>query len=149
MEFVRVLYASKATRSHPELKSDLIEILNTAVDFNSRNEITGVLYYGHGYFVQCLEGRRSKVDDLFYNQILKDPRHQNCEILYYEKCDVGLFKHWNMKFAPVNKRLGDFFLEHHLDDFNPFLLSGDTIPSFIDLLAGEYAHEPYNFDVDE
>lgn len=149
MEFVRVLYASKATRAHPELKSDLIEILNTAVDFNSRNEITGVLYYGHGYFVQCLEGRKSKVNDLFYNHILKDHRHQNCEILYHEKCDVGLFKHWNMKFAPVNKRLGDFFQEHHLDDFNPFLLSSETIPSFIDLLAGEYAHEPYNFEIDE
>lgn len=149
MEFVRVLYASKATSTHPNLKNDLIEILNTAVDFNSRNEITGVLYYGHGYFVQCLEGHKSKVDDLFYNQILKDQRHQNCEILYYETCDIGLFKHWNMKFAPVNKRLGDFFLENHRDDFNPFLLSSETIPSFIDLLAGEYAMEPYNFDINE
>ncbi|WP_266125863.1 BLUF domain-containing protein [Acinetobacter bereziniae] len=149
MEFVRVLYASKATRAHPELKSDLIEILNTAVDFNSRNEITGVLYYGHGYFVQCLEGRKSKVNDLFYNYILKDHRHHNCKILYQEKCDIGLFKHWNMKFAPVNKRLVDFFQHHYLDDFNPFLLSNETIPLFINLLAGEYANEPYNFEIDE
>ena len=82
MEFVRVLYASKVANSYPDLKQDLIEILNTAVDFNYRNEITGVLYYGHGYFVQCLEGRKSKVDDLFYQRILKDPRHKNCEILF-------------------------------------------------------------------
>lgn len=149
MEFVRVLYASKSTSTHPNLKNDLMEILNTAVDFNSRNEITGVLYYGHGYFVQCLEGRRTKVDDLFYNQILKDKRHQNCEILFHEKCDVGLFKHWNMKFAPVNKRLGDFFVENHLDDFNPYLLSSETIPLFIDLLAQEHGSEPYTFEVNE
>ena len=54
-----------------------------------------------------------------------------------------------MKFAPVNKRLGDFFIENHRDDFNPFLLSSETIPSFIDLLAGEYDVEPYNFDVNQ
>lgn len=145
MELVRVLYASKAKNIHPELKDDLIEILNTAVDFNSRNEITGVLYYGHGYFVQCLEGLKSTVDDLFYNQILKDPRHQNCEILFYEKCETGIFNHWNMKFAPVNKQLGDFFLEHHRDDFNPFLLSSESIPTFINLLANEYRLQSHNF----
>jgi hypothetical protein len=60
MEFVRVLYASKVANSYPDLKQDLIEILNTAVDFNYRNEITGVLYYGHGYFVQCLEEEKAK-----------------------------------------------------------------------------------------
>lgn len=149
MEFVRVLYASKSTSTHPELKNDLMQIINSAVDFNSRNHITGALYYGHGYFVQCLEGRSTKVDDLFYNKILKDPRHQNCEILFYEKVDVGLFKNWTMKFAPINKRLGDFFIENHLDEFNPYLLSSETIPPFIELLAGEYEVEPYHFEADE
>lgn len=149
MEFVRVLYASKATNIYPDLKQDLIKILDTAVDFNSRNEITGVLYYGHGYFVQCLEGRKSKIDELFYEKILKDDRHKNCEILFYEKCDFGLFKHWNMKFAPINKRLGDFFLENHRDDFNPFLLTTNSIPLFIELLASEYATEPYVFEVND
>jgi hypothetical protein len=54
-----------------------------------------------------------------------------------------------MKFAPINKRLGDFFLENHRDDFNPFLLTTDSIPSFIALLASEYTTEPYVFDVNE
>ena len=149
MEFVRVLYASKATSLHPNLKEDLIEILNTAVDFNSRNEITGVLYYGHGYFVQCLEGRKSKIDELLYSKILKDTRHKNCEIIFYEKCEKGLFKHWNMKFAPVNKKLGAFFQEKHLDDFNPYLLTSETIPLFINLLAAEYGLEAHNYEVTE
>lgn len=137
MEMVRILYASKASHLHPELKQDLIDILNTAVDFNSRNEITGVLYYGYGYFVQCLEGEKSKIDTLFYQHILKDSRHQNCEILYRESMQQRLFKHWSMKFAPVNKRLADFFQQTHLDEFNPYLLSDSTIPSFIQLLSEE------------
>lgn len=145
MELVRILYASKAKGLQSDLKNDLIDILNLAVDFNSKNEITGVLYYGNGYFVQCLEGLKSKVEDLFYNKILKDSRHQNCEILFYEKCETGLFTHWNMKFAPVNKKIGDFFLDYHLDEFNPFLLSSESIPSFINLLATEYKLEPNIF----
>ena len=54
-----------------------------------------------------------------------------------------------MKFAPINKRLGDFFIENHLDEFNPYLLSSETIPPFIELLAGEYEVEPYHFEADE
>lgn len=39
MEFVRVLYASKSTNTHPGLKNDLMQIINSAVDFNSRNSV--------------------------------------------------------------------------------------------------------------
>lgn len=149
MEFVRLLYVSKVTSSHPFLQEDLMDILDTAVDFNSRNGITGVLYYGHGYFVQCIEGSREKIETLFYHHILKDPRHQNCEILYYGQCEIGLFRHWNMKFAPINKRLTQFFIDHYRDDFNPYLLSSDIIPTFIELLASDYGLEPHNFELNE
>lgn len=72
MESVRLLYVSKIAKIDTKIKDTLIAILDEAVDFNYRNDITGVLYYGHGYFVQCLEGRKSKIDDLFFNKIVKD-----------------------------------------------------------------------------
>lgn len=65
MESVRLLYVSKIKNIDSNLKTNLIEILDEAVDFNYRHDITGVLYYGHGYFVQCLEGPKSLIDDLF------------------------------------------------------------------------------------
>lgn len=87
MEMVRILYASKASHLHPELKQDLIDILNTAVDFNSRNEITGVLYYGYGYFVQCLEGEQSKIDTLFINIFLKIPDIKIAKFYIVNRCN--------------------------------------------------------------
>ncbi|MFW1837587.1 BLUF domain-containing protein [Acinetobacter gyllenbergii] len=137
MESVRLLYVSKIKHIDSNLKTDLIKILDEAVDFNYRNDIRGVLYYGHGYFVQCLEGPKSIVDDLFYNKIVKDERHINCEILYYTECENHFFSQWSMKFSPINPNISDFFMKYHLEEFNPYLLTADTVEKFVSVLAGE------------
>lgn len=46
MKSVRLLYVSKIKNIDSNLKKDLIKILDEAVDFNYRNDIRGVLYYG-------------------------------------------------------------------------------------------------------
>jgi hypothetical protein len=137
MESVRLLYVSKLVNQDSNVKNTLMNILNEAIDFNYKHEIKGVLYYGHGYFVQCLEGKKSAIDNLFYKKILKDSRHMNCEILYYINCDVNFFSQWTMKFLPVNKKITEFFMTNHLDEFNPYLLTAETTVSFVSLLAGE------------
>ncbi|WP_151840895.1 BLUF domain-containing protein [Acinetobacter soli] len=142
MQSVRLLYVSRKTNQYPEVKNDLMQILNTAVDFNYRNEITGVLYYGYGYFIQCIEGPKEKIDYLFYDKILKDPRHKNCELLFYIECEDKLFKQWSMKFAPINKDLQKFFIDHNFSNFNPYLLCNKTIPHFINLLADQPNIDP-------
>lgn len=137
MKSVRLLYVSKIKNIDSNLKTNLIEILDEAVDFNYRNDVTGVLYYGHGYFVQCLEGQKDTIDDLFYKKIVKDDRHVNCKILYYAKCEDNLFSQWSMKFSPVNQNITDFFMKYHLEEFNPYLLTTETTENFISVLAGE------------
>ncbi|MBJ9954502.1 MULTISPECIES: BLUF domain-containing protein [unclassified Acinetobacter] len=137
MESVRLLYVSKIATVDSGLKQNLINILDEAIDFNYRNGVTGVLYYGHGYFVQCLEGNQSIIDDLFYNRIVKDKRHINCEILYYAKNQTNLFSQWTMKFSPINKKISAFFLQYHLEEFNPYLLTAETTEKFISILACE------------
>ena len=137
MKSVRLLYVSKIKNIDSNLKTNLIEILDEAVDFNYRNDVTGVLYYGHGYFVQCLEGQKDTIDDLFYTKIVKDDRHVNCEILYYAECKDNLFSQWSMKFSPVNQNITDFFMKYHLEEFNPYLLTAETTENFISVLAGE------------
>ncbi|MGN5764210.1 BLUF domain-containing protein [Acinetobacter calcoaceticus] len=137
MESVRLLYVSKIKNIDSNLKMNLIEILDEAIDFNYRHDITGVLYYGHGYFVQCLEGPKAIIDDLFYSKIVKDERHINCEILYYIECKDKLFSQWSMKFSPINQNITDFFMKYHLEEFNPYLLTAETVEKFVAVLAGE------------
>lgn len=54
-----------------------------------------------------------------------------------EPSEQRLFKHWSMKFAPINTKIKDFFFHHHVDDFNPYLLNTTSIPSFIELLVDQ------------
>ena len=102
MSDARILYVSKLYDCD-DPKKDLFDILTEAVKFNSLNSIFGVLYYGNGYFVQCLEGKRDQIEKLFYEKILKDPRHKNCELMYSEDISENFFSRWNMKYAIIHK----------------------------------------------
>lgn len=134
MNDVRLLYVSKF-KSKTNPVSELCDILAEALDFNSLNKIYGALYYGNNYFVQCLEGQKDKVQHLFYEKILKDPRHENCEVLYFENIEECSFSSWHMKYAMIHKEVIEFFKNYHNDEFNPYLLNAETIPAFIDVLS--------------
>lgn len=134
MNDVRLLYVSKF-KSKINPLSELWDILSEALDFNRLNQIYGALYYGNNYFVQCLEGQKDKVEHLFYKKIVKDPRHENCEILSFENIETYLFSTWHMKYAMFHKEVLDFFSDCHNDEFNPYLLNPSTIPAFIELLS--------------
>jgi len=134
MTNIRLLYVSKFRAKH-YFKSELYKILTEALKFNEENKIYGALYYGNGYFIQCLEGKEDKVKDLFHKKILKDPRHENCEILSIENIDTYLFANWYMKYANIDQNIINFFSNNHNDIFNPYFLNTSTIPPFIKLLS--------------
>lgn len=130
----RLMYVSKSTETFEQLDPVLTDIITQSIHFNGKNQITGVLYYGNGYFLQYLEGDQEVVEALFYQKIVKDHRHYHCEIIYAEHTDQPLFSRWSMKFAPINNNIKNFFLERHLDGFNPYLLTQHSIPDFIEIL---------------
>ncbi|WP_171498527.1 BLUF domain-containing protein, partial [Acinetobacter soli] len=93
MSDARMLYVSKLKECDNPM-NELFNILTEALNFNTPNAICGALYYGNGYFVQCLEGNKIKINDLFHNKILNDPRHENCELMYCEDVTDRLFSKW-------------------------------------------------------
>ncbi|AOA58509.1 BLUF domain-containing protein [Acinetobacter larvae] len=139
MGLVRLLYASTISDAQSDVYSQLFDILNSSVRFNSRQEVSGVLYYGYGYFTQCIEGEKSTIENLYYNRILKDPRHYNCQLLHYAPCEEKLFKQWSMKFAPINKKIIDFFQQRHMINFDPYQLTTQNVQQFIEILANQPA----------
>ncbi|WP_200460741.1 BLUF domain-containing protein [Acinetobacter sp. S40] len=145
MTLVSMMYASKTNKDHNSIKQDLMNILTESIKFNSLNDITGVLYYGHGYFLQYIEGKKTNIDQLFYNTIVKDQRHTHCEILYYAELEKPMFEKWSMKFAPLNQKIKDFFHENHIDEFNPYLLTTHSIGPFIQILSDEPAYDVHKF----
>jgi hypothetical protein len=76
---------------------------------NARRDVTGLLLYGRGNFMQLLEGEAVTVTDL-YARIARDRRHRDVRTLYCGPTQRRLFPTWNMglvvldeKLTPVNR----------------------------------------------
>ncbi|MDF1732502.1 MAG: BLUF domain-containing protein [Minwuia sp.] len=95
----RLIYFSSATRkmSAPELDS----LLTQSRHNNLRDDLTGLLLYGDGSFMQLLEGPEDAVDHT-YRRIQDDPRHRNLMKVDDIQCDARLFGRWSMGYQRVN-----------------------------------------------
>jgi hypothetical protein len=89
---VRLLYASRASGVTPEMIDNILAQSRT---HNPALGITGILCHGGEVFMQVLEGGRLAVNDL-YNQIVRDPRHQQVTLLHYQEISERRFAGWTM-----------------------------------------------------
>ena len=90
-----LIYCSLANQNLTSV--DINDILNTARDFNLKNDITGCLLYHNHEFIQILEGDKKIVDDLYAN-IVKDKRHSNVTLIAKGNKDERSFNSWSMAF---------------------------------------------------
>jgi hypothetical protein len=105
---LRLIYTSRANVRFDE--ASLNSLLEQSRGNNYDSGITGVLSFGHGFFLQVLEGPERELITL-YSKIIADPRHRDCQIL-----DVGvtldrLFSNWTMGFVGEIKRVGSHYNE--------------------------------------
>ncbi|MEK9685570.1 MAG: BLUF domain-containing protein [Rhodospirillaceae bacterium] len=93
--FVQLMYLSSAK---PELKqSDLDGIIEASRRNNPSMDITGLLIYADGIFIQVLEGPSEAVHTL-YEKIRDDRRHQDVAIIAEYLDQERLFPNWSMAF---------------------------------------------------
>lgn len=95
----QLLYISTASSLMSESK--LAELLNEAREFNLAHNITGMLLYLDGNFVQVLEGAEGDVQKL-YARIELDVRHHNPRICYTNEVHEREFPEWAMGFRSEN-----------------------------------------------
>ncbi|SEQ07393.1 BLUF domain-containing protein [Microlunatus flavus] len=124
-------YESQA--SVPFTESDLLDLLARSRANNARLDVTGILLYRQGTFLQVLEGARDQVEGL-YATISADSRHHAVDTVLVEDRASRRFPEWTMGFADVDGHLGD------VDGFNDVLSSvqgpdGEDSPQFRELLA--------------
>jgi hypothetical protein len=87
------VYVSKAT--HEVSNQTLLDIQAEAIRANSRLDVTGVLFYGDGWFLQLLEGPRPVVASVF-GRIVLDPRHRQASVLHSAAAPDRLATDWSM-----------------------------------------------------
>ncbi len=108
---VYVSFAKNKNMAEDELKG----ILTKARGKNKQKDITGMLLYRNGFFVQALEGDRETVIETF-DIIKNDPRHRNILVLYKNKISERSFEDWSMGFNVID----DETLKS-IDGFSDFL----------------------------
>jgi len=94
----QLVYVSEETR--PFSDDDLVELLKTSRRNNIQVDVTGILLYKNGRFVQVLEGPEEAVRSVF-DIIKADERHTNISVAIEQSVDEREFGEWEMGFARV------------------------------------------------
>ncbi len=97
-----ICYFSSATKSLHE--NDLKSLLNNSKEKNQKNNISGILVYADGNFMQVLEGEETVVNSL-YEKILNDQRHYNIIKVIGITYNDRIFEDYNYGFTVIDNKL--------------------------------------------
>jgi len=124
MFLVRLVYAS--TINPGITPTDIEGLLNKAKSHNASVDVTGLLLFNQNYFLQCLEGSRSRVNAI-YHQILNDHRHSKIILLDYREVSEREFGEWSMGYIPEIALTTPVNLKYSSSkSFDPYNMSGPS-----------------------
>ena len=112
----QLVYISAA--KHEFSEDELKDLLIKARDNNQKLNISGMLLFHQGSFIQALEGQKKKVDEL-YEKIGQDKRHSETRVLFRGELEERNFDGWSMGYYRSNQSS-----KENLDGFHRFLNSG-------------------------
>lgn len=95
----QLLYVSGASK--PIDDTDIDQILAASRKNNAHLDVTGMLLFAEGAFIQILEGPEKTVRALS-ERISRDPRHRNFMVLYEFEADKRAFADWQMGFRRLD-----------------------------------------------
>jgi hypothetical protein len=117
---ISVVYVSSAFRKLSN--EEILEILRKSQENNQRREITGMLLYHDGNFMQALEGPEPEVDELM-RHLEGDDRHRGLIVLDRRPITERHFPKWSMAFKDLTgiepspgDAYSDFFSNNLLDE---------------------------------
>ena len=99
MSLYTIVYVSIASEEMSD--NDLLAILDKAREHNKSKNITGMLLFRDGFFIQAMEGDEDTLDELF-ERIKQDERHYNVLQIYKKPIEQRLFPDWAMGFESPN-----------------------------------------------
>ena len=92
---ISLIYVSSSAA--PFSQTDLVALLETARRNNALIDVTGMLLYKDGNFMQAIEGEDATIHEL-HAKIERDPRHQGLITLLKRPIQERQFSNWSMGF---------------------------------------------------
>ncbi len=137
---IRLVYASRSTSApgvqYQGLDPGVARILGKSRKNNASQQIVGGLLFGHGCFLQCLEGDADAVDEL-YRKIALDQRHRDVTVLGRQVITQRSFGAWSMKYVPGEGALKQRLAGWGMSRFDPYRLSAKSLDEAISLMQQE------------
>jgi hypothetical protein len=114
----QVVYTSRATEPmSPDVLADILKISRLN---NFASDITGMLLYRRGQFLQVLEGLQEPLGVLL-EKLMRDPRHADFRVLLDTPLAARAFGAWSMAFQDL-----DGLDPAEMPAYSPFLTQGFT-----------------------
>ena len=124
MFLVRLVYTSAVGKDFDS--AEVENILAKSRKNNAANCVTGLMCFNSKFFLQCLEGSRSKVNQT-YHKILNDPRHHNIIMLDYKEIIEREFSEWTMGYMPESSLTKPINTRYSgTPEFDPYEMSGES-----------------------
>lgn len=111
----QIIYVSAAKR--PQTDAELIGLLNVSRVRNKAADLSGLLLYDQGCFLQVLEGEPARLAAMFA-KIARDERHHRISKLVDAPVDARSFAAWSMGFSNATPDL-----IHDVPGFSDFFRS--------------------------
>ncbi len=112
----QLVYISAANKEFTE--DELQELLEKARVNNQSLNVSGMLLFHQGSFIQALEGPQTAVESL-YLKISEDKRHTETRVLFRGELEERSFDSWSMVFYRSTQSA-----KENLEGFHQFLKSG-------------------------
>lgn len=104
MDLIQLIYVSVSKTFMTA--TDLMDILDKSRKNNRPRNVTGVLLYQNGFFVQVLEGQAADVDAI-YQKIENDARHGHVKVIDRSAIQQRGFPTWSMGFTNLDELTGE------------------------------------------
>ncbi|GAA4270756.1 BLUF domain-containing protein [Aquimarina gracilis] len=106
----------------PDLsETDIADLMSYVKQHNNFLDITGILIYSDGNFLQVLEGEKETVKILF-ERIKKDPRHYNIIKMLDKEIKDNAFSKYHSSFTVISGHYSHTELQQFLkkeENYNP------------------------------
>ncbi len=130
---IKLVYFSEAITPLDNL--DVEMILKGAREKNHDHHVSGMLVFCNSFFLQCLEGPRAEVNEIF-DAIHSDARHFNMNIVEVSEIQKRQFPDWDMDYiGDVLMKKLDLDLDlpelEEYEQFYPPHLSAETLEKIL------------------
>ncbi|KRG32806.1 BLUF domain-containing protein [Psychrobacter sp. P11G3] len=146
-DLCQLVYISRITSTGLSSPSTLNDISETAVERNKIDNVTGILCYGNGYFLQCVEGSEQALTNL-KNRLLVDDRHKELKILDFSEITKRRFAGWSLRSITLERWMTKEPELKKLMPFKPYEWDSNEWQKFLDILQGYYEEQTRTGNVD-